>query len=82
MRPKLAAILVAGILTVSMVVTAAAAVGQVVNGDSDSPGSAQGQYGPRLADGSFGNETGGNGTGEGSRDNTLARTFKLVCPFH
>ena len=77
MRPKLVAILVVGILTVSLVVTAVAAVGQVVNGDSDGPRSDQGVYGPRPAD-----ETGKGGAGEGSKDTALVRTFKLVCPFH
>ena len=60
-----------------MVVTSAAAVGQAVNGDSDGPGSGQGQYGPRPAVDSH-----VRGTGEGSRDNLLARTFQQVCPFH
>ncbi|MDP6549194.1 MAG: hypothetical protein QF659_03875 [Dehalococcoidia bacterium] len=67
MKPKLMAILVIGVLAVSMVLTLAGAVGQAVTGD------ASGQGGPSasLAE-----------DGAGQDDGTLVSSFKFVCPFH
>ena len=68
MKPKLVAILVVGILTLSIVATAVAAIGQAV---AEDPGASS------LA---LGNYT--NGTGDTNDGSGLKGAFFKVCPFH
>ena len=68
MKPKLVAILVVGILTLSIVATAVAAIGQAV---SEDPGASS------LALGGYTNEIGDTNDRGG-----LANAFFKVCPFH
>ncbi len=69
LKPKVAAIVVVGILVVSTALTAAAAVDQVVSGDISGSG------------GPVPNQT-ADGIQQGPEDRTLVRTLKLICPFH
>ncbi len=68
MKPKIAAILVIGILSLSIVATAVAAIGQAV---SDTPGASS------VALGSYTNEIGDTEDRSG-----LTNAFFKVCPFH
>ena len=68
MKPKLAAIFVVGILTLSIVATAVAAIGQAV---AEEPGASS------IALGSYTNEIGDTDDHGG-----LAGAFFKVCPFH
>ena len=68
MKPKIAAILVVGILTLSIVATAVAAIGQAV---SETPGASS------VALGSYTNEIGDTEDRSG-----LTNAFFKVCPFH
>lgn len=68
MKPKLVAILVVGLLSISIVATAVAAISQAV---SEEPGASS------LALGSYSNEI-----GESKDDSRAVSTFKLICPFH
>ncbi len=68
MKPKLVAILVVGLLSVSIAATAVAAISQAV---SEDPGASS------LALGSYTNEI-----GDSKDDNRAVSAFKLVCPFH
>jgi len=68
MKPKLAAILVIGILTLSIVATGVAAIGQAV---AEQPGASS------VALGSYTNEV-GDTDDRGAVKGTLFR----VCPFH
>ena len=67
MKPKLIAIVVVGILAISVIATAVSAVGQATGG-----GSAFGAPSQVSAD------TNDNDGG----DNALVSSFKFVCPFH
>ena len=69
MKPKLAAIFVIAILTLSIAATAVAAIGQAV---SDGPGVSS------IALGSYTNEIGGADEDRGG----LTSAFFRVCPFH
>ncbi len=68
MKPKLVAILVVGILSISIVATAVAAISQAV---SDEPGASS------LALGGYNSDI-----GDTEGDNRAVSAFKLVCPFH
>ncbi len=68
MKPKLVAILVVGLLSLSIVATAVAAISQAV---SDDPGASS------LALGRYTNEI-----GDTKDDNGVVSTLKLICPFH
>ena len=68
MKPKLVAILVVEILTISIAATAVAAIGQAV---SEDPGASS------LALGSYTNEIGDSNDRSG-----LTNVFFKVCPFH
>jgi hypothetical protein len=68
MKPKLAAILVIGLLTLSIVATGVAAVGQAV---SDEPGASS------IALASYTNEI-----GETDNHSGISSAFFKVCPFH
>ena len=68
MKPKLVAILVVGILTLSIVATAVAAIGQAV---AEDPGASS------LALGSYTNDIGDTSDRSG-----LTAAFFKVCPFH
>ena len=68
MKPKLVAILVVGLLSVSIAATAVAAIGQAVSKD---PGASS------LALGSYTNEIGDTNERSG-----LTGVFFRVCPFH
>ncbi len=68
MKPKLVALLVVGILSISIVATAVAAISQAV---SDEPGASS------LALGGYNSEI-----GDTEGDNRAVSAFKLVCPFH
>ena len=68
MKPKLVAILVVGILTLSIVATAVAAIGQAV---AEDPGASS------LALGSYTNDIGDSNDHSG-----LTAAFFKVCPFH
>ena len=70
MKPKLVAILVVGILTLSVVATAVAAISQAVSDDSGASSLALGSY-------SYTTEI-----GEDSDRNGLTNAFFKVCPFH
>ena len=67
MKPKFVAILVVGLLSVSIAATAVAAIGQAVSND---PGASS------LALGSYTNEIGDNSERSG-----LTNAFFKVCPF-
>jgi len=69
MKPKIAAILVIGLLTLSIVATGIAAVTQAV---SEEPGSSS------VAMGSYTDQLGETDDGEGS----IKGAFFRVCPFH
>ena len=68
MKPKLVAVLVVGLLTLSIVATAVAAIGQAV---SDEPGTSS------LVLGNYSNEI-----GETDDQSGLSGAFFRVCPFH
>ncbi len=68
MKPKIAAILVIGILSLSIVATAVAAIGQAV---SETPGASS------VALGSYTNDIGDNNDHSG-----ITSAFFKVCPFH
>ncbi len=68
MKPKLVAILVVGLLTLSIAATAVAAIGQAL---SEDPGASS------LALGSYTNEIGDTNERSG-----LTNAFFKVCPFH
>ncbi|MDA0263749.1 MAG: hypothetical protein O3A93_06460 [Chloroflexi bacterium] len=68
MKPKLAAILVVGILSLSIVVAAVAAVSQAL---AEEPGASS------IALGSYPSQT-----GDTEDQGGLAGTFFRVCPFH
>ena len=68
MKPKLAAILVIGILTLSIVATGMAAIGQAV---AEQPGASS------VALGGYTNEI-----GDTDDRGTVKGTFFRVCPFH
>ncbi|MCI0844973.1 MAG: hypothetical protein J4N87_06415 [Chloroflexi bacterium] len=69
MKPKLAAIFVIGVLTLSIVATVVAAVSQAV---SDEPGASS------VALASYTNEIGDTGDGHSG----ITSAFFKVCPFH
>lgn len=69
MKPKIIAVLVVGILTLSVIATGAAAIGQAV---AEEPGAAS----AALVNNA--NES----DNSGDANNSLVSTFKLVCPFH
>ena len=71
MKPRLMAILVIGILAVSMILTLAGAINQTVSGDAGGP--------ERRTVSPAGD---GTEAGEGKGPNALGRSFKFVCPFH
>ena len=68
MKPKLVAILVVGLLSVSIVATAVAAISQAV---AEEPGASS------VALGSYTNEI-----GDTNGDNPAVSAFRFVCPFH
>ncbi len=68
MKPKFVAILVVGLLTLSIAATAVAAIGQAI---SDDPGASS------LALGSYTNEIGDTKDRSG-----LTGAFFKICPFH
>ena len=67
MKPKFIAVVVIGILAISVIATAVSAVGQATGG-----GSAFGVPGQVSADSHE----------DGDGDNSLVSSFKFVCPFH
>ena len=69
MKPKMAAIFVIGLLTLSIVATGVAAVSQAVSGE---PGASS------VALASYTNEIGNTDDGRSS----LTGAFFKVCPFH
>ncbi len=69
MKPKVAAIIVVGILVVSTALAAAAAVDQVVSGDISGSGGAVPNQTAAVTD-------------QGPEDNTVVYALKLICPFH
>ncbi len=69
MKPKIAAILVVGILTLSIVATAVAAISQAV---AEQPGASS------VALGSYTNQIGDTD----SDHSGLTNAFFRVCPFH
>ena len=69
MRPKLAAIFVIGLLTLSIIGTAVAAISQAV---TEEPGAS------RVALGNYTNQIGE--TADDDKRTTTA--FRFVCPFH
>jgi hypothetical protein len=72
MRPKLAAIFVIGLLTLSIIGTAVAAISQAV---TEEPGASS------VASGNYTNQIGQ--IGENANDDKRATTaFRFVCPFH
>jgi hypothetical protein len=70
MKPKLVAILVVGVLSLSIVATAVAAIGQAV---SEQPGASS------VALGSYTNQIGDT---DNDNQGGLAGAFFKVCPFH
>ncbi len=68
MKPKIIAVLVIGILTLSVIATGVAAIGQAVG---DEPGAVSTALVHQADD--------SDGSGN---DNALVSTFKLICPFH
>jgi len=68
MKPKLAAILVIGLLTLSIVGTAVAAITQVVVEE------------PAISSVTLGSYT--NQIGETRDENTATSALRFVCPFH
>ena len=69
MRPKLAAIFVIGLLTLSIIGTAVAAISQVVTEEQGASSVDLGNYTNQI--------------GETANDDKRATTaFKFVCPFH
>ena len=68
MKPKLVAILVVGMLSLSIVATAVAAIGQAV---AETPGASS------VALGSY-----TNGIDDNNEHSGLASAFFRVCPFH
>ena len=68
MKPKIVAILVVGLLSLSILATAVAVIGQAV---SEEPGASS------LALGSYSTQI-----GETKDDSRALSAFKLVCPFH
>ena len=68
MKPKIVAVLVVGLLTLSIVATAVAAIGQAL---SEEPGTSS------LVLGSYTNQI-----GETDDNSGLSGAFFKVCPFH
>ena len=69
MKPKIIAVLVVGILTLSVIATGVAAIGQAV---AKEPGAAS----TKLVNNANDSDN------SGDDNNALVSTFKLVCPFH
>ncbi len=69
MKPKIAAILVIGVLTLSIAATAVAAIGQAV---AEQPGASS------VALGSYTNQIGDTDNGHSG----ITNAFFRVCPFH
>jgi hypothetical protein len=69
MKPKIVAVLVVGILTLSVIATGVAAIGQAV---ADEPGAVSTALVNQANDSNH----------SGDENNALVSTFKLVCPFH
>ena len=69
MKPKIIAVLVIGILTLSVIATGVAAIGQAV---AEEPGAASTTLVNNAND----------SDNSGDDNNALVSTFKLVCPFH
>lgn len=67
MKPKIIAVFVVALLTLSVVATGVAAISQAVAEDPGASSTALGSYGNEAAE-------------EGDSD--LTHAFKLVCPFH
>ena len=70
MKPKLAAILVIGLLTLSVVGTAVAAISQAVAEEPGTSSVALGGYTNQIDD------------TKGDDENRATGAFKFVCPFH
>ena len=70
MKPKLVAILVIGLLTLSVVGTAVAAISQAVAEDQGASSVALGSYTNQIGD------------TNGDDDSNAANAFRFVCPFH
>ena len=68
MKPKLVAILVIGVLSLSIVATGGAASSQAVAEESGGSTNAFGGFSSQI--------------GETDDDNKAVSAFKLVCPFH
>lgn len=68
MKPKLAAILVIGLLTLSIVGTAVAAISQAV---AEEPGASSVALGSNT-----------NQIGETKDESNATSAFRFVCPFH
>ena len=68
MKPKLVAILVVGLLTLSIVATAVAAIGQAVAEEPSASSVALGSY--------------TNDNGDANNRGGLTGAFLKVCPFH
>ncbi len=68
MKPKFVAILVVGLLTLSIAATAVAAIGQAVSDDSGASSLALGNY--------------TNEIGDTEDRGALTNAFFKVCPFH
>ena len=72
MKPKLAAVLVIGILILSIVATGVVAIGQAGAEDSGLLGPAGAQAATRLAD----------EPGAAAGDSSVLGALKFICPFH
>lgn len=68
MKPKLAAFLVIGLLSVSIVATAVAAVSQAVAEEPVASSVSQGNYTNQI--------------GDTKDENNATTAFRFVCPFH
>lgn len=68
MKPKLVAIFVIGLLSLSIVATAVAAISQAVVEE------------PRASGNAFGSYT--NQIGDAKDDSRATSAFRYVCPFH
>ncbi len=72
MKPKLAAVLVIGIMTLAIVATGVIAIGQAGAEDSGLLGPDRAQAVTRLAD----------EPGAADGDNSVVGALKFICPFH
>ncbi|MBT98570.1 MAG: hypothetical protein CL902_08075 [Dehalococcoidia bacterium] len=70
MKPKLAAILVIGLLTLSIVGTAVAAISQAVAEEPSTSSVTLGSYTNQIGD------------TKGDDESRATGAFKFVCPFH